>query len=276
MISPTPIPFTAAIAAARRRGLLPVSEDTGTAELSRLDNSTRNRAVFSARTRHVSHLAVIQEMTDKLLGPPADPLQRVSKADARQSLRASLQSLGYDPEDVGARPGSLRDLGSAKRLNLILDHNVREARGYGRHEQQQKPNLLRVWPAQEFVRVFPRGEPRSTWQERFIAAGGSLFEGRMIARKDDPVWTSLSRFGNPWPPFDFGSGMGLRNIRRDEALRLGVIEPGQQVQPDPQEFNAATEMSIAETTGGLFDAIKTQLGSAVEIVGGVLRILPEV
>jgi len=55
-----------------------------------------------------------------------------------------------------------------------------------------------------------------------------------------------------------------------------VIEPGQQVQPDPQEFNAATEMSIAETTGGLFDAIKTQLGSAVEIVGGVLRILPEV
>lgn len=34
MISPTPIPFTAALAAARSRGLLPVTEDTGADELT--------------------------------------------------------------------------------------------------------------------------------------------------------------------------------------------------------------------------------------------------
>ena len=45
----------------------------------------------------------------------------------------------------------------------------------------------------------------------------------MIALKDDPVWTGISAFGNPFPPFDFGSGMGVRNISRKEALELGVL-----------------------------------------------------
>jgi hypothetical protein len=31
---------------------------------------------------------------------------------------------------------------------------------------------------------------------------------RMIARKDSPIWEALSRFGTPYPPFDFNSGCG--------------------------------------------------------------------
>lgn len=275
MITTDPIPFAQALAAARARGLLPVTEDTGTAELQRIRPEIRQRAVFSARTRHASHLATIQRMTDKLLGPPADPLQRVSIQDARQELRRSLADLGYDPAQVDARPGSLKDLGSARRLNLILDHNVREARGYGRRKEGNTPAKLRLFPAQEFVRVYARAEPRTDWPARWRAAGGDFYQGRMIARKDSPVWTALSRFGTPWPPFDFGSGMGLRDIRRDEALRLGVIEPGQTIQPDEQDLNDQAEIAFPETTGELQKSILAQLGNAVQIINGTLRIARE-
>jgi hypothetical protein len=201
-------------------------------------------------------------------------MQRVSIQDARQELRRSLADLGYDPAQVDARPGSLKDLGSARRLNLILDHNVREARGYGRRKEGNHPARLRAFPAQEFVRVYARQEPRTDWPQRWRDAGGTLYEGRMIAPKDSPVWRNLSRFGTPWPPFDFGSGMGLRNISRSEALRLGVIQPGQSITPDEQTFNDQAEISFPETTGALQKSILAQLGTAVQIINGTLRIAP--
>lgn len=40
----------------------------------------------------------------------------------------------------------------------------------------------------------------------------------MIALKSDRVWTNFSRFGRPYPPSDFGSGMGVEDIDRDEAF----------------------------------------------------------
>lgn len=61
------------------------------------------------------------------------------------------------------------------------------------------------------------------WDVRWQGAGGRLYHGRMVAIKDDPIWIKISAFGNPFPPFDFGSGMGVRNISRKEALELGVL-----------------------------------------------------
>jgi hypothetical protein len=67
-----------------------------------------------------------------------------------------------------------------------------------------------------------REEP-CNWKERWQQAGGKLCAGRMIARKDDPIWFSISRFDRPYPPFDCNSGMGVREIRRKEAEQLGVL-----------------------------------------------------
>ena len=67
--------------------------------------------------------------------------------------------------------------------------------------------------------------PRGDWPKRWQKAGGKIFPGgRMIALKDDPVWVKLSVFGNPFPPFDWGSGMGLEDIGRKEAIKLGLID----------------------------------------------------
>ena len=45
----------------------------------------------------------------------------------------------------------------------------------------------------------------------------------MIAEINSPIWRKISRFDLPYPPFDFNSGMDIEPIRRDEAVRLGVI-----------------------------------------------------
>ncbi|MCD8298621.1 MAG: hypothetical protein LUD39_02525 [Opitutae bacterium] len=66
-------------------------------------------------------------------------------------------------------------------------------------------------------------EPRD-WPARWRAAGGQFYgNGLMAALKDDPIWRRISAFGEPTPPFDYGSQMGLSDIDAGEAVELGLI-----------------------------------------------------
>jgi hypothetical protein len=284
MIFDTPIPFLEAIRANAVRQILPVSEDTGTAALDAVPAELRRAAMFSARVSHASHLERLQAVVGQFLDPdrvtdestgerrPALPGERLSMPEARALLRQSLADLGWTPQGACVTPGSLQDLSSRRRLDLQIQTNVRMARGYGRHQAGQTPNRLLVWPAQELVRVMARKEPRLDWERRFVDAGGRLVGGgRMVARKDDPVWVAMSRFRNPYPPFDFGSGMGLRDVRRDEALRLGVIVPGDAVRPDPATYNEEAQATLPDVDGDIREAILQSMPEA-ELRDGVLRL----
>ena len=59
------------------------------------------------------------------------------------------------------------------------------------------------------------------WGTRWSQAGEKFYAGRMIALKSGPVWCEISRFENPWPPFNYGSGMGVEDIDRDECIAPG-------------------------------------------------------
>ena len=87
----------------------------------------------------------------------------------------------------------------------------------------------------EFLFIFA-AEYYYPWEKRWLDAGGSLFGSRrMIAPKTDRIWTDISAFGHPWPPFDFNSGMGLRDVGRREAIRSGVIsadDPPPRIDPE--------------------------------------------
>ena len=45
----------------------------------------------------------------------------------------------------------------------------------------------------------------------------------MIALKGDPIWTHISAFHLPFPPFDIDSGMDVDGVPREEAEKLGLI-----------------------------------------------------
>ena len=228
--------------------------DFGSADLRGLSRELRERSIFSARTTNAEYLQDVSDVVDDLLRG------KINIATARLQLMRKLKQLGYDPavgfpQDMAAIPpaerGSLQDLSSEMRIDLMLKTNVAMARNYGRVVAGNTSEALYAFPAWELVRLGVRHTPRGTpdshsvgWQRRWSAAGSSVgWVGcvggnqepgtkneepplRMIALKDSPIWQALGdgdggdwtdTLGNPYPPFAFNSGMDWRAVSRAEA-----------------------------------------------------------
>lgn len=248
-----PVIFEEAVQFAAKKQLLPTL--LGSQELRQLGSDVRRASLFSARTTEARYLADVQGMLDSLLKG------ETNEASARAELQATLQRLSYRPESgfpgdaqFGIEPaeaGKLRDLSSDARVKLVLETNQRMAQNYGRLLQGNEPDALWQYPAWELVRIYPRevergfrrgkggaleADPDNAWEERWQKAGGDLVDGRMIALKGAEIWTALGDSGtfedgldNPFPPFAFNSGMGWREVPRDEAVELGLVDADQSI-----------------------------------------------
>ena len=190
------------------------------AEWERVAPALREKCFFSARVNDAEVLGKMRE----LLGAAIDSSKRdsskalVSQDKFISEMKDFLRSRGYT---MGG--SKLTDITSRRRLGLIYDMNIQEAREYARYVRGQDADALDMYPAQEFLRVESRRVPRTDWPARWRAAGGKIRGGRMVALKSDSVWTNLSRFGRPYPPFDYGSGMGVEDVDREEAIELGLL-----------------------------------------------------
>lgn len=242
------------LAVERHAGKTPVASALRTDEWDRVALGLREAAQFSAGVTEIKTVAAIQEKVGKALQGQMDRSQFVS--EMRGLLGATTDSK------------KLTDIASRKRQSLIYDFQVEDAYEYGRWKASQDADLLQAFPAQELIRHRMSRVPRD-WQARWQSAGGQLYEGRMIALKNSGVWTAISRFGRPFPPFDFGSGMGVRDISRREAIRLGVITP-EAPPPAPQDkpFTEALEASVADLDANLQGQLKARFGDQVVIEQG--------
>lgn len=209
------------------------------------------RAMVSAQVANVDILDEInKQITRMVSGLSSGAGDYSNPVTVHAALLDFIQKTGYQPE--AGKEGTIEDLTSDKRINLITQMNADDARGYGQYEQGQDPDVLDEWPCLELYRLEDRKEKRP-WAQRWRAAGGKFYgkpsaefpEGRMIARKDDPVWAKISRFGKPYPPFDYGSGMWTRQIDRDESIELEVIQPNDQVQSQSRGFNEDFDFNAA-------------------------------
>lgn len=236
MASENPVPFREALQYRDIKELMPTS--MGSAELARLEAAVRERAMFSARTMNEQYLQAIAERVRALLGD-----EGLNQATARLELKQILREIGYEAEP--GEEGTIKDLSSDARINLVLETNVEMAQGYGQWIQGQDPELLDFYPAQELFRAEARKEERPwksvIWPEAARAVGdtgalSALRFGRMVARKDSPIWEHISDFGQPYPPFKFNSGMDVMDVDREEAVRLGVITADAVVQPQSRGF----------------------------------------
>lgn len=175
----------------------------------------RNRAFFLSRVAEVNILAATRERVAKYAEGETD----LSKI--RMMIRDDLRRANYTPEP--GQENTIHDLFSQARLDTIVKTNVAQARGYMQYAEGMSPGAFAAFPAQEFTRIAHRRNQRQDWPQRWAKAGGKTYGGRMIALKDDPVWERLSVFGNPFPPFDWGSGMGVLDVDRKTAIRLGLV-----------------------------------------------------
>lgn len=262
-------PWDDVLALARDRGILPTT--LSSAEGRRIfREAAQERAVFSARTTSAAYLQELRDRLERIVQGGYDN----DLPQLRLELKNLLQELGYDPATgfpgdaslgvPAAAPGSLQDLSSTRRLNLILQTQERLLRG----SAQKARGLDRIaqFPAWELVRIgtrrIPRGEMGTkSWGRRWLEAGGPapVIDGatgtpRLMALKSDPIWAGIgdsTRFedalGVDHPPFAFNSGMGWREIPAREWARL--TEAGQVRAATPATTAVArTEARDAETS----------------------------
>jgi hypothetical protein len=273
MAQPNPI----AVAAIQAK--TPIGSPLDSAGWEKVPLALRESSFFSAK---IESFRLLQRMSDrlegamKLLRRPGEGVDGGEGAfQSREKFVAEMQKIareeGLDPrnfDEVG-KLGGLQDPTSVRRLNLIHDIQTENAQEFAKWKMDQDPDVLNAFPAQEFIRVSPRLHPRLDWEERWIEAGGRA--GRMVALKTSTVWIKLSRFGRPWPPFDYGSGMGLRDISRREAIALGLMKKDERIQPIDKPFTEKMEASVKDLGAKMQSALKRSFGDQVEIVNGVAK-----
>ena len=226
----------------------PLATELSSAELSQIDADILEAALFSARTNNEWYLERLSEELRSILDGKLD------LATARLRLKEALAAIDYEPDPELA--GSLQDLSSDRRLNLILETNIQMAQGYGYWRQGQTAAVLDQWPAQELFRAIQPEDPdaKRPWEARFALAGQAsgqpsgwtVRNGRMVALKNHRLWEMLGSrrlfedaLGNPYPPFAFNSGMDVRDVSRGDTEAIGIIAPTQSVEPAERPFALA-------------------------------------
>lgn len=257
-------------AVAKLNAKTPIGARLRSAEWENMPLALRERGQWSANVESVKLLATIQDKLTKRIGLLREQVANGDALVDRSSFIADIRAMA---EQEGVQTtgksgaGTVRDIRSSARLGLIFDQQTRSAAEFANWKTGQDADVLDAFPCQELIRVEERQVPRQ-WASRWQAAGGKFYEGRMIARKDSPVWTRISRFGTPWPPFDFGSGMGVEDVSRDEAERLGVITASETVAPQEADFNASLQASVTDLPHEEVSALKDAFGDQLQIKNG--------
>ncbi len=227
-------------------------------ELGEIRTSIRQQAVFSAKVSNGKILESIREVTIGVLN------KKISPFAAREKLRETVERSRYKAPK--GKEGTIQDLTSTARLDLIVRTNVDMARGYGQFVDAQRG--LDEYPFWEMYRKELRQEPRD-WPTRWQEAGRALRQGKMVAPVNDRIWKAISAFGTPYPPFDYNSGMSVRRMARARGEKLGLRFPATQsarrIPPmEPPQANVMKDEKLAQQ-------LLKDLGPGYEISRGVIR-----
>lgn len=282
MVFTSPTPFREALQSIRAKEVLPT--DLSSAELAALAPEIRERAFFSARTNNAGYLQQIQDMIARIVAPevvkdpltgqdrPRQPGEYMDLPTARLEMKTALAAMGYQPDPD--QRGGLQDLSSDRRTELVIRMNTQLAQGFGAFEADQDPGRLEAFPAQELYRLEERRLPRD-WPSRWDNARGELGDATsaldsrlgMIALKNDPIWVAISAFGLPYPPFDYASGMWVRDVSYSDAVALGLVASPEDVpDPSPRRLNDDLGASIVELAQPLQEVLKDSLGALAKFL----------
>ena len=137
----------------------------------------------------------------------------------------------------------------------LVEAAIRLCWGKRQFKSGMSKGALIAFPAQEMIRA-RHGEQCDSneevlWRKRWTSAGGALFNDRIIALKTDPIWCKISRFGKPYPPFDFRSCMDVFDVGRGECMKLGLVSNNKQIaKPRKQKYATSPLKSIVERHEG--------------------------
>lgn len=220
------------------------------------------RSAFTAHGASAIFASRLKEVIDELASG------RIGEGQARTALWECLKALGYTPEGgfpdapPGAVPpalrGTLQDLSSFRRLDLIVRTQRALTEGAGSLYRAMLPEQLALYPALELVRMGEVQEARD-WPARWALSGGKpaadsyprnayqvLGEPTgLIALVGDPVFGELGSYDNfpdalgvDYPPFYFRSEMFWQPKSLEFCLANNITGPnGESI----EEFHAGIE-----------------------------------
>lgn len=209
-----------------------VAADVPSSQWSKIQADLRNRAFFMSRVTNERLLS------DARRGVRERLESGKSASEIRRDLRKVIteEDRPKDPKDRD----TIKDVWTKRRLDTMIEQNVRQAKGYAEHIRATTQGALLAFPAYELVRERRSKEPRN-WDARWRKAaeavgwrGVNRKTDEKIALKTSDVWKRLSAFGNPFPPFDWGSGMGIADVPREKAEELGLVGDGIEEQTPPK------------------------------------------
>ena len=204
-------------------------------EWEQIAASVRERAFFSAE---VTSTKILEEMKANVVAMLKDGK---SASEIRRDLRTMLFGEGYQPDEEWE--GTIKDLRTKARLDIVIKTNTDQAKGYARLVRDTRAGAILAFPAYRFVRRQNRKAQRD-WATRWANAAkavnyeGVAKNGEMIALKTSPIWETLSRFGTPYLPFDYNSGMGLQDVKKSYCREIGLLGEDEQPKvPKLPDFN---------------------------------------
>jgi hypothetical protein len=108
----------------------------------------------------------------------------------------------------------------------LLNHTITDfANGFDYWLGGMDDDALLAFPAMELTLIIREADDAESFPRRWRAADGRMFKDRMIAGNWDPVWSKISAFEFPFPPFQLKSGWGVRGVNYSEAKSFGIELP---------------------------------------------------
>lgn len=254
----------------------PIASKLRTVEWARVPLALRERGQFSAGVESIRVMGEVQKKILARVSHARELLENGKEAYvSRESFILDMRQIAIDEGlDTGAG-NVLTNIGAPKRLGLIYDMQNQQAAGYARWKVDNDKDALAILPAWRLGQSTadkPRGDDFwwGRWREAGIAVGwAGASQSEMVALKTSPIWMKLSRFGSPWPPFDFGSTRELDDVWRDEAEALGLVTPEDTIEPTAErDFNEELEASVSDWRPDQVSTLKLAFGDQVDDKGG--------
>lgn len=238
-----------------------VSVDDGLSDADQTDAENADSILPIGKIAGLVLTAGLLTSTDDVNGDISDILDRADWASAatKANLVDGLSGDLYDASLLTEQESILTKLGdilagitSTGLINdgiVAIGNDTQNQMAFGYGSQQMMDDNVEEYPAAELFRQWDRKEWRA-WDDRWDAAGGQFFPhdgteadmqfggypaGRMVALANDPIWLEISRFGTPFPPYDFLSGMSRGPISFEETVALGLLKGDETELPEPSD-----------------------------------------
>ncbi len=274
-----PTPFNEAVEKIGEKSV--IGSKLKSSEWSEMPLALRDRAFFSATIESVRFLQEAKNFIgdfqtgakEEVIGPDGierSGLKAGSRSQFVKEMREFAVASGLGPLNPDDEK-TVKDIRSESRLSLIFNTQTQAANDFGYWKQGMDRDLIDEFPAQRFIRDLDVEVKRPLHVQN---------EGVVRLKTDLDFWLAMNSpliggFGTPFGPWGYGSGMGVEDVDREEAEALGLIKPGEKLQPVDKDFNERLQASVRNLDPEMIDRLRESFGSQVHVENGTAKWNPK-